>query len=67
LRFIGDRRSINEKDFGIVQKDRSKELERWSDEFSMLNDHAKFAVIAATITMLALVQQLQTPLERWLA
>ena len=31
LRFIGDR-SIDEKDFGIVQKDRSKELKRWSDE-----------------------------------
>ena len=46
LRFIGDR-SVNEKDFGIVQKDRSKELERWSDEVSRLNDHAKFAVIAA--------------------
>jgi uncharacterized protein YecE (DUF72 family) len=46
LRFIGDR-SIDEKDFGIVQKDRSKELKRWSDEVNRLNDHAKFAVIAA--------------------
>jgi hypothetical protein len=35
LRFIGDR-SIDEKDFGIVQKDRSKELKRWSDEVSRL-------------------------------
>ena len=46
LRFIGDR-SINEKDFGIVQKYRSKELKRWSDEVIRLNDHAKFVVIAA--------------------
>jgi uncharacterized protein YecE (DUF72 family) len=30
LRFMGDR-SIDEKDFGIVQKDRLEELEMWSN------------------------------------
>jgi uncharacterized protein YecE (DUF72 family) len=29
LRFIGDR-SIDEKDFGIIQKDRIKEMEYWA-------------------------------------
>ena len=46
LRFIGDR-SINEKDFGKVQKDRFKELKRWSDEVSRLKDDVKFAIVAA--------------------
>ena len=46
LRFIGDR-SINEKDFGKVKKDRFKELKRWSDEVSRVKDRAKFAIVAA--------------------
>jgi uncharacterized protein YecE (DUF72 family) len=47
LRFIGDR-SIDEKDFGRVQKDRLEELKRWSEEVnSRLKDNAKFAVVAA--------------------
>jgi uncharacterized protein YecE (DUF72 family) len=46
LRFIGDR-SIDEKDFGKVQKDRLKELKRWSDEVNRLKDDIKFAIIAA--------------------
>jgi uncharacterized protein YecE (DUF72 family) len=46
LRFIGDR-SIDEKDFGRIQKDRLKELIKWSEEVHRLKDKAKFAVMAA--------------------
>jgi uncharacterized protein YecE (DUF72 family) len=46
LRFIGDR-SIDEKDFGRVQKDRLKELRVWSHFVQRVKDKAKFAVVAA--------------------
>jgi uncharacterized protein YecE (DUF72 family) len=46
LRFIGDR-SIDEKDFGRVQKDRLKELTLWSDSVRRVKDKAKFAIVAA--------------------
>jgi uncharacterized protein YecE (DUF72 family) len=48
LRFIGDR-SIDEKDFGMVQKDRLEELQRWSEEVSSMRmkDKAKYAIVAA--------------------
>jgi uncharacterized protein YecE (DUF72 family) len=46
LRFIGDR-SIDEKDFGRVQKDRLKELRLWSDSIHQVEDKAKYAVVAA--------------------
>jgi uncharacterized protein YecE (DUF72 family) len=46
LRFIGDR-SIDEKDFGIIQKDRLKELTKWSEEVKKLKDKAKYAIIGA--------------------
>jgi uncharacterized protein YecE (DUF72 family) len=46
LRFIGDR-SIDEKDFGRIQKDRLKELKRWSNEVNRLKDDVKFAIVAA--------------------
>jgi uncharacterized protein YecE (DUF72 family) len=46
LRFIGDR-SIDEKDFGKIQKDRLKELQRWSEEVKKLKDKARFAAVAA--------------------
>jgi uncharacterized protein YecE (DUF72 family) len=49
LRFIGDR-SINEKDLGIVQKDRFEELKRWSGVLSskmMMKNKAKLAIVAA--------------------
>ncbi len=48
LRFIGDR-SIDEKDFGRIQKDRLKELKRWSNEVNnrLKKDDVKFAIIAA--------------------
>jgi uncharacterized protein YecE (DUF72 family) len=46
LRFIGDR-SIDEKDFGKIQKNRLKELRRWSEEVDKLKSKAKFAIMAA--------------------
>ena len=46
LRFIGDR-SIDEKVFGRIQKDRLKELQRWSEEVKRVKDKAKFAIVAA--------------------
>jgi uncharacterized protein YecE (DUF72 family) len=46
LRFIGDR-SIDERDFGKIQKDRQEELQRWSNEVRRLKDKAKFAIVAA--------------------
>jgi uncharacterized protein YecE (DUF72 family) len=46
LRFIGDR-SIDEKDFGRIQKDRLEELKKWSYEVNRLKDKAKFAIMAA--------------------
>jgi uncharacterized protein YecE (DUF72 family) len=46
LRFIGDR-SINEKNFGRIQKDRFEELQRWSKEVIKLRDKARFAIVAA--------------------
>jgi uncharacterized protein YecE (DUF72 family) len=46
LRFIGYR-SIDEKDYGRIQKDRLEELKKWSEEVNRLKDKAKFAVAAA--------------------
>jgi uncharacterized protein YecE (DUF72 family) len=46
LRFIGDK-SIDEKEFGVVHKDRLSELQRWSEEVNRLKDKAKFAIMAA--------------------
>jgi uncharacterized protein YecE (DUF72 family) len=46
LRFIGDR-SIDEKDFGKIQKDRFEELQKWSNEVIKLRDKTKFAIVAA--------------------
>lgn len=46
LRFIGDR-SIDAKEFGRIQKDRLKELQRWSKEVKRLKDKAKYAIVAA--------------------
>jgi uncharacterized protein YecE (DUF72 family) len=46
LLFIGDR-SINEKDFATVQKDRLIELNRWSDSLRSIKNIAKFTIVAA--------------------
>jgi hypothetical protein len=34
VRFIGDR-SINEKDFGRIQKDRVLEMKEWADQIAL--------------------------------
>jgi uncharacterized protein YecE (DUF72 family) len=46
LRFIGDR-SIDEKDFGRIQKYRLKELRAWSDSVRGVKDKARYAIVAA--------------------
>src|SRR5919198_1271774 len=46
LRFIGDR-SIDEKDFGRIQKDRIEELKKWSHTVRKIKDKLKYAVVAA--------------------
>ncbi len=46
LRFIGDR-SIDEKDFGRVQKDRLKELRTWSYTVQRVKNKANYAIVAA--------------------
>ena len=46
LRFIGDR-SIDEKDFGEIQKDRTRELKMWADSIDRVREEAKFAIVAA--------------------
>jgi uncharacterized protein YecE (DUF72 family) len=46
LRFIGDR-SIDEKDFGKIQKDRFEELQRWSEEVIKQKHKVKYAIVAA--------------------
>ena len=46
LRFIGDR-SIDEREFGRIQKDRSKELKMWSNSLDRVKDNATLAIVAA--------------------
>ncbi|HKG71519.1 MAG TPA: DUF72 domain-containing protein [Nitrososphaeraceae archaeon] len=46
LRFIGDR-SIDERDFGKIQKDRNRELKMWSDSINRIKDKTKLAIVAA--------------------
>jgi uncharacterized protein YecE (DUF72 family) len=46
LRFIGDR-SIDERNFGRIQKDRTKELKMWSDSLDRLKEKSKLAIVAA--------------------
>jgi uncharacterized protein YecE (DUF72 family) len=48
LRFIGDR-SIDEKDFGKIQIDRTREMEYWAGEVKKLskNKKLKIGVVAA--------------------
>jgi hypothetical protein len=45
LRFIGNR-SIDEKDFGRIQKDRLKNS-LWSDSVRRVKNKAEFAIVAA--------------------
>lgn len=46
LRFIGDR-SIDDKDFGRIQKDRIKEMERWAALVKKLPSKVQFGIVAA--------------------
>lgn len=49
LRFIGDR-SINEKDFGTILKDRASEMSMWSDRIKNVQEQehdVKMAMVAA--------------------
>jgi hypothetical protein len=48
LRFIGDR-SIQEKDFGRIQRDRVLEMEKWAENIKNVQDdeHIRLAIIAA--------------------
>ena len=46
LRFIGDR-SIDEREFGRIQKDRSKDLKMWSNSLNRVKDNATLAIVAA--------------------
>ena len=46
LRFIGDR-SIDEREFGRIQKDRSKDLKMWSNSLHRVKDNATLAIVAA--------------------
>lgn len=49
LRLIGDR-TINEKDFGKIQKDRAEEIKRWTDKMKEVKQHehdVKAGIVAA--------------------
>lgn len=46
IRFIGDR-SIEEKDFGKIQKNRLKEIGYWSDELRKAQKKLKIGIVAA--------------------
>ena len=46
LRFIGDR-SIDEKDFGRIQRDRQAEMEKWTKRLKGISGSVKFGIVAA--------------------
>jgi uncharacterized protein YecE (DUF72 family) len=46
LRFIGDR-SIDERDFGKIQRERLKEMEKWARAVNRVKDRLSFGVVAA--------------------
>jgi uncharacterized protein YecE (DUF72 family) len=46
IRLIGDR-SIDEKDFGKIQKDRQKEMEYWAKQVKNAQSRVKFGIVAA--------------------
>ena len=46
LRFIGDR-SIDEKDFGTIQKDRETEMKKWASTVKKIDNSVKFGIVAA--------------------
>ncbi len=46
LRFIGDR-SIEESNFGRIQKDRQAEMENWAKKLNAVKQRVKFGIVAA--------------------
>ena len=46
LRLIGDK-SIDEKDFGKIQKDRIKEMEKWANVVKRVKDKVSFGIVPA--------------------
>ena len=46
LRLIGDR-SIDEKDFGLLQRDRTKEMATWASRVKLAEKKLKFSIVAA--------------------
>ena len=46
LRLIGDR-SIDEKNFGTIQKDRETEMKKWASTIKKVKEKVQFAVVAA--------------------
>lgn len=46
LRFIGDR-SIDEKDFGRIKRDRMREMEKWAGLLKNLPNKVSFGIVAA--------------------
>lgn len=46
LRFIGDR-TIDERDFGKIQKDLTKELKMWPNSLDRVKDKITLAIVAA--------------------
>lgn len=46
IRFIGDR-SIDEKDFGRIQKDRNEEMKSWADALKNAQKKISLAIVAA--------------------
>jgi uncharacterized protein YecE (DUF72 family) len=46
LRFIGDK-NINEKDSGMIQKDRMKEMDSWAKTVNRVKHRLSFGIVAA--------------------
>jgi uncharacterized protein YecE (DUF72 family) len=46
IRFIGDR-SIDEKDFGAIQKDRLKEMKKWATTVKKVKEKVTLGIVAA--------------------
>jgi hypothetical protein len=67
IRFIGDR-TIQEKDFGRIQKDRISEMKRWARFLKRAREEQgeklNLAIVAANNLMLGLVLELLTHSEK---
>ena len=66
IRFIGDR-TIQEKDFGKIQKDRVSEMKKWARFLKRAREEQReinLSIVAQIIIMLDLVLELLTLLEK---